>query len=140
MTAIDAETATVHVGAVADLEVWTLTGEKPVFTSGAAPHGPVECAVQVRAHGGIADAVAELRGGDLVADLRAPLRGVAPGQTMVLYRPDAGRRRSHRQRHDRAQPAASPGTLSMMFVMMMSGTDSGNEQKDTSTSTTFLTR
>ncbi len=50
--------------------------------------GPVECAVQVRAHGGIADGVAELRDGQLVVDLRAPLRGVAPGQTMVLYRPD----------------------------------------------------
>jgi tRNA-specific 2-thiouridylase len=44
--------------------------------------------VQVRAHGGIADGVAELRNGDLVAELRSPLRGVAPGQTMVLYRPD----------------------------------------------------
>src|SRR5689334_2530169 len=30
VTSIDAETSTVHVGAVADLEVWTLTGEKPV--------------------------------------------------------------------------------------------------------------
>ena len=33
-------------------------------------------------------AVVELRDGTLVADLRSPLRGVAPGQTMVLYRPD----------------------------------------------------
>jgi len=63
--------------------------EKPVFTAGVAPDGPVECVVQVRAHGGIADAVAGLRSGELVADLRAPLTGVAPGQTMVLYRPDA---------------------------------------------------
>ena len=45
--------------------------------------------MQVRAHGGIADGVAEVRDGELVVDLRAPLRGVAPGQTMVLYRPDA---------------------------------------------------
>ncbi|MGZ6777398.1 MAG: tRNA 2-thiouridine(34) synthase MnmA [Mycobacterium sp.] len=89
VTAIDADTATVHVGAAADLEVWTLTGEAPVFTSGMAPRGPLECAVQVRAHGGIADAVAELRAGTLAVDLRTPLRGVAPGQTMVLYRPDA---------------------------------------------------
>jgi tRNA-specific 2-thiouridylase len=89
VTAIDADTATVHVGAAADLEVSTLTGEKPVFTAGVAPHGPVQCAVQVRAHGGIADAVAELHNGELVANLRAPLTGVAPGQTMVLYRPDA---------------------------------------------------
>ncbi|MBW8710582.1 MAG: tRNA 2-thiouridine(34) synthase MnmA, partial [Mycobacterium sp.] len=39
-------------------------------------------------HGGIADGVAELRAGQLVVDLRTPLRGVAPGQTLVLYRPD----------------------------------------------------
>ncbi len=89
VTAIDADTATVHVGTAADLEISTLTGEKPVFTSGVSPRGPMECVVQVRAHGGIADAVAELRDGHLVADLRAPLTGVAPGQTMVLYRPDA---------------------------------------------------
>ena len=35
VTAIDAETGTVHVGDVSDLDVWTLTGERPVFTSGA---------------------------------------------------------------------------------------------------------
>jgi tRNA-specific 2-thiouridylase len=89
VTAIDADTATVHVGAATDLEVSSLTGKNPVFTSGAAPRGPVECSVQVRAHGGIADAVAEVRDGDLVVDLRAPLVGVAAGQTMVLYRLDA---------------------------------------------------
>ena len=44
--------------------------------------------MQVRAHGGIGEGVAELRDGRLVVDLRAPIRGVAPGQTMVLYRPD----------------------------------------------------
>jgi tRNA-uridine 2-sulfurtransferase len=88
VTGIDASTGTVHVGDVADLEVWRLTGERPVFTSGVAPVGPVECAVQVRAHGGIAGCVAEIRDGQLVVDLRAALRGVAPGQTMVLYRPD----------------------------------------------------
>jgi tRNA-specific 2-thiouridylase len=88
VTGIDADTGTVHVGDAADLDISTLTGERPVFTSGVAPTGPVECAVQVRAHGGIGDGVAELRDGRLVVDLRAPLRGVAPGQTMVLYRPD----------------------------------------------------
>lgn len=88
VTAIDAESGTVRVGTAADLEVWRLRGEKPVFSSGTAPRGPVECEVQVRAHGGIAAAVAEARGGEVVVDLRAPLRGVAPGQTMVLYRPD----------------------------------------------------
>jgi tRNA-specific 2-thiouridylase len=88
VTGIDAETGTVQVGAATDLEVWTLTGQRPVFTSGAAPHGPVECEVQVRAHGGLAAGVAELVDGRVEVALRTPLRGVAPGQTMVLYRPD----------------------------------------------------
>ncbi len=88
VTGIDAATATVQVGDVADLDVHTLFGEAPVFTSGVAPRGPLECEVQVRAHGGITGAVAELRGGELVVELRSPLRGVAPGQTAVLYRPD----------------------------------------------------
>ena len=88
VTGIDAETGTVHVGNAADLDVWSLTGERPVFTSGLALAGPVECQVQVRAHGGIGDGIAELRDGRLVVDLRAPIRGVAGGQTMVLYRPD----------------------------------------------------
>lgn len=89
VTAIDAATATVRVGGVADLDVHTLVGTAPVFTSGVPLRGPVECDVQVRAHGGICAAVAEVRDGQLVAELRSPLRGVAPGQTMVLYVPDA---------------------------------------------------
>jgi tRNA-specific 2-thiouridylase len=89
VTGIDAETGVVQVGTAADLEVHSLTGEAPIFTSGVPFDGPVECVIQVRAHGGLADAVAELRDGALHVDLRTPLRGVAPGQTMVLYRPDA---------------------------------------------------
>jgi tRNA-specific 2-thiouridylase len=89
VTSIDAETGTVRVGDVEDLDVRTLTGERPVFTSGALLDAPLECEVQVRAHGGLAAGVAELRGEQLVMNLRTALRGVAPGQTMVLYRPDA---------------------------------------------------
>ena len=89
VTAIDARTGTVTVGDATDLEVWSLSGERPVFTSGTAPIGPVECAVQVRAHGGVADGVMDVVNGRLETGLRTPLRGVAPGQTMVLYRPDA---------------------------------------------------
>ena len=88
VTGIDADSGTVRVGSAADLDVWELAGERPVFTSGVAPTGPVECQVQVRAHGGIGDGVAELRDGRLVVELRTPIRGVASGQTMVLYRPD----------------------------------------------------
>jgi tRNA-uridine 2-sulfurtransferase len=88
VTAIDADTATVHVGGAADLDVHALTGRAPVFTAGAAPSGPVECAVQVRAHGEVASAVVELIGDELDVRLRTALRGVARGQTLVLYRPD----------------------------------------------------
>ncbi|WP_304115095.1 tRNA 2-thiouridine(34) synthase MnmA [Mycolicibacterium bacteremicum] len=88
VTGIDAATGTVRVGPAEDLDVWELTGDKPVFTAGVPLERPVEGVVQVRAHGGLAEAVVRLVDDRLVADLRAPLRGVAPGQTMVLYRPD----------------------------------------------------
>lgn len=88
VTAIDAETSTVHVGEAADLEIREMVGRTPIFTSGITPSGPMECAVQVRAHGQTADAIAELVDDELVVRLRAPMRGVARGQTLVLYRPD----------------------------------------------------
>jgi tRNA-specific 2-thiouridylase len=88
VTAIDADTATVRVGEAADLDVWTLTGREPVFTTGTAPQEPVQCVVQVRAHGETVPATAELKDGALVIQLHQPLRGVACGQTLVLYRPD----------------------------------------------------
>ena len=52
VTSIDAESGTVRVGGAEDLDVWTLAGRDPVFTVGAAPAGPVECEVQVRARAG----------------------------------------------------------------------------------------
>ena len=88
VTAIDADSATVHVGDAGELDVSALTGRAPVFTRGAAFSGPVECAVQVRAHGETASAVVELIDDELDVRLRTPLRGVAPGQTLVLYCPD----------------------------------------------------
>ena len=89
VTGIDAATGTVTVGAAGDLDVVELTGRAPVFTSGTPWWGPVECEVQVRAHGETVGAVAELVGGELQVRLRAPLRGVARGQTLACYRPDA---------------------------------------------------
>lgn len=53
---------------------------------GAAPAGPLECQVQLRAHGEPVPAVVELTDdGAVVAHLRAPMRGVAAGQALVLY-------------------------------------------------------
>lgn len=88
VTGIDAGSGTVQVGDLADLEVTRLCGDDPVFTAGVAPADSMDCVVQVRAHGGLADCSAELRGDTLIVELRNPLRGVAPGQTLVLYRAD----------------------------------------------------
>jgi hypothetical protein len=49
----------------------------------------VECEVQLRAHGEAVPAVVEVTAGRLVATLRHPVRGVASGQALVAYRPDA---------------------------------------------------
>jgi tRNA-specific 2-thiouridylase len=88
VTGIDAESGTVRVGGAEDLDVWSLTGRGPVFTGGTPFDGLIECEVQVRAHGGIASGIAGAVDDLLHVALRAPLRGVAAGQTMVVYRPD----------------------------------------------------
>ncbi len=88
VTSIDAETSTVRVGTVEDLEIWDFGGELVVWTSGQVPAGPIECQVQVRAHGSVVDAVVDPAAERIQVRLRTALRGVAPGQTVVLYRPD----------------------------------------------------
>ncbi|GAA4745936.1 tRNA 2-thiouridine(34) synthase MnmA [Gordonia alkaliphila] len=93
VTAIDPGTGTVTVGTAEDLEVHSISATKAIWSSGEVPAGPVECVVQVRAHGGLADAVATpVDGPDgpgIEIALRQPLRGVARGQAAVLYLPDA---------------------------------------------------
>ncbi|ALG84094.1 tRNA 2-thiouridine(34) synthase MnmA [Gordonia phthalatica] len=90
VTGIDAETGTVTVGPATDLDIRSIAANRVVWTSGETPDGPVECIVQVRAHGGLAQAVATpLDDGTMRIDLREPLRGVARGQAAVLYVPDA---------------------------------------------------
>jgi tRNA-uridine 2-sulfurtransferase len=86
---IEPVTGTVRVGSADRLSVRTILAERPLWTA-RAPRGPVECVAQVRAHGGTAPAVAEPAGQQLRVELREPLRGVAPGQAVALYRPDAG--------------------------------------------------
>ncbi|MFC0314203.1 tRNA 2-thiouridine(34) synthase MnmA [Gordonia phosphorivorans] len=95
VTAIDPTSGTVTVGAAADLEVHSISATKAIWCGGAVPSGPVECTAQVRAHGGLAEAVATpVDGPDgpgIEIALRQPLRGVARGQAAVLYLPDAER-------------------------------------------------
>lgn len=86
---IEPVSGTVRVGPAESLDVREIHGERPVWTGGVAPAGPVECVAQVRAHGGLAEAVAEVAAdGMLRVQLRTALRGVAPGQAVALYRPD----------------------------------------------------
>lgn len=93
VTAIDPASGTVTVGAAEDLDVRLIVATKAIWSSGVAPDGPVECTVQVRAHGGLAEAVATPTDGPdgpgIEIALREPLRGVARGQAAVLYLPDA---------------------------------------------------
>lgn len=89
VTEIDPDSGTVRVGSAEDLQVWTIQADHAIWTTGATPAGPIECVAQVRAHGGTAPAVAEAVGDGLIVRLRAPLTGVARGQAVVLYRPDA---------------------------------------------------
>ena len=86
--ALEPATGTVRVGGAERLDVSVLDAEAPVWTSGAEAEGPVECVAQVRAHGAASAAVAEAVPGGLRVQLREPLRGVAPGQTVALYHPD----------------------------------------------------
>ncbi|MDT7580542.1 MAG: tRNA-uridine 2-sulfurtransferase, partial [Pseudonocardiales bacterium] len=85
---IEPVSGTVRVGSAEELDVRTISATRVVWSAGVAPSGPVACTVQVRAHGGVAPATAQGAGADLRVELSEPLRGVAPGQAVALYRPD----------------------------------------------------
>jgi tRNA-specific 2-thiouridylase len=78
-------TNTVTVGPREDLEVDVVTASRPIWH---AVSTPVECDVQLRAHGEVVPAVVTVSDGSLVARLHAPARGVAAGQAIVAYRRD----------------------------------------------------
>jgi len=83
----------VMVGPAEALETTEVYAERPVLTGPeglADPAGDLECQVQLRAHGDTAPATVTLDGGRVTARLHRPVRGVAPGQALVLYRPDPG--------------------------------------------------
>jgi tRNA-specific 2-thiouridylase len=87
---IEPVSGTVRVGPERALGVSTIVARHPVWGSGAAPDGPFAATVQVRAHGGITTAeVVPAADGDVHVALTEPLRGVAPGQAVAFYRPDA---------------------------------------------------
>ncbi|QSB13655.1 tRNA 2-thiouridine(34) synthase MnmA [Natronosporangium hydrolyticum] len=80
---------TVTVGPAEALAVRTVHAERPVWTGSPPPAGPVECEVQLRAHGSPVPAVVTLAGDQFTAQLRSPAQGIAPGQAVVAYRQDS---------------------------------------------------
>ena len=86
--ALEPVSGTVRVGSADQLSVREIRAERPVWPSGRRLPGAVDCVAQVRAHGGTSPAVAEVVDEELVVRLIEPLRGVAPGQAVVLYRPE----------------------------------------------------
>jgi tRNA-specific 2-thiouridylase len=76
---------TVTVGPAAALSVTEITAIRPVWTGCPGPLSPVECSVQLRAHGEVYPCTAWLAGDELLIRLHAPARAVAAGQAAVLY-------------------------------------------------------
>ncbi|HEY7717311.1 MAG TPA: tRNA 2-thiouridine(34) synthase MnmA [Pedococcus sp.] len=81
---VDAGHNTVTIGTADLLGVDVLTGDHARWC-GAAPQGVVEVGAQVRAHGEEVPATARAEGDTVEVRLRERLRGVAPGQSVVLY-------------------------------------------------------
>jgi tRNA-specific 2-thiouridylase len=82
---IEPVSRTVTVGPAGGLEVSEITAERSVWTGCEPPLTPVECSVQLRAHGEVHPCVAWMDGSTLAISLRQPARAVATGQAAVLY-------------------------------------------------------
>jgi tRNA-specific 2-thiouridylase len=81
-------TRTVTVGPAEGLDVTEITATRPVWTGCIPPAEPVDCLVQLRAHGEVHPCTARLDGDEVRIRLHHPARGVAKGQAAVLYDAD----------------------------------------------------
>jgi tRNA-uridine 2-sulfurtransferase len=102
---------TVTVGPAEALDVAGIEAERPVWSGCRPPAGPVDCLVQLRAHGDARPASVSPDGDTLAITLRQPARGVARGQAAVLYDGDAvlGSATITRTLQAAMAPAASQG-------------------------------
>ncbi|MCT2592582.1 tRNA 2-thiouridine(34) synthase MnmA [Streptomyces sp. N2-109] len=75
---------TVTVGPAESLDVSALTAVRPRWC-GTAPAAPGRYTAQIRAHGGEIEVIAEPGEDELRVRFAEPMRGVAPGQAIVLY-------------------------------------------------------
>jgi tRNA-specific 2-thiouridylase len=82
---IEPVTRTVTVGSAEGLDVTEVTATRPVWTGCVRPREPLDCLVQLRAHGEVHACTAWLEEDVLRLRLHQPARGVAKGQAAVLY-------------------------------------------------------
>jgi tRNA-specific 2-thiouridylase len=85
---IEPVTRTVTVGSAEGLDIGEIIAARPVWTGGGPPAEPVDCLVQLRAHGGAHPCTTWLDGEAVRIRLHRPARGVAKGQAAVLYAGD----------------------------------------------------
>jgi tRNA-specific 2-thiouridylase len=81
---IEPVSQTVTVGPREELTVDRLDGIRPRWC-GAAPEGPLEGSVQLRAHGEEHRARVTVAGESVTVELHDPAQGIAPGQSAVVY-------------------------------------------------------
>ncbi|MGZ5373608.1 MAG: tRNA 2-thiouridine(34) synthase MnmA [Aeromicrobium sp.] len=81
---IEPVSGTVTVGPHDKLAVDFIEGVKPLWC-GAVPTEPLECSVQLRAHGDEHRATVTVSGSDVQVELHDPAFGIAPGQACVIY-------------------------------------------------------
>jgi tRNA-specific 2-thiouridylase len=86
---IEPVSRTVTVGPAEALDVLEIDATRPVWSGCAPPAGPLDCLVQLRAHGEVHPAVCKQDGDVVRISLREPARGIAPGQAAVFYDGDA---------------------------------------------------
>jgi tRNA-specific 2-thiouridylase len=82
---IEPVSRTVTVGPAENLDVREIEATRPVWSGCVPPAGPVDCLVQLRAHGEPQPASCAADGAALRIRLHSPARGVARGQAAVLY-------------------------------------------------------
>jgi tRNA-specific 2-thiouridylase len=82
---IEPVSGTVTVGPPEALVVTEIRGSRPVWSGCHPPAGPLECQVQLRAHGAEHPAVCEPDGDGVRIRLREPASGIASGQAAVFY-------------------------------------------------------
>jgi len=82
---IEPASRTVTVGPAESLDVSEIQASHPVWSGCAPPTGPIDCLVQLRAHGEPQAATCSPDGATVRIRLHTPARGVARGQAAVLY-------------------------------------------------------